>query len=142
MEEIVNQVNRVTRLITEISNATKEQSSGISQVGEAVNQLDQVTQQNAALVEESAAAADSLKQQAAMLAELVDVFKLANTDAGHSLAGIPAPAPATSAAVKATPAPTTMTHERPLRTSDRNSSRGALKEPASARAASSDWNAF
>ena len=49
---------------------------GISQVGEAVTQLDQVTQQNAALVEESAAAAESLKHQAANLAEVVSVFKL------------------------------------------------------------------
>jgi methyl-accepting chemotaxis protein len=53
-----------------------EQSSGISQVGDAVAQLDQVTQQNAALVEESAAAADSLKQQATQLAELVSVFRV------------------------------------------------------------------
>ena len=57
--------------------ASNEQTQGIGQVGDAVNQLDQVTQQNSALVEESAAAADSLKHQAAHLAELVSVFKLA-----------------------------------------------------------------
>ncbi len=78
VDEIVQQVRRVTDLISEITAASQEQASGISQVGEAVQQLDQVTQQNAALVEESAAAADSLKHQAARLAELVRVFKLEN----------------------------------------------------------------
>ena len=76
MQDIVIQVKRVNDLIAEISSASVEQSQGISQVGEAVTQLDQVTQQNAALVEESAAAADSLKHQAASLAEVVSVFKL------------------------------------------------------------------
>ena len=63
-------------LIGEISIATGEQTLGISQVGEAVMQLDQVTQQNAALVEQSAAADDSLKHQAARLSEIVSVFRL------------------------------------------------------------------
>ena len=76
MGEIVTQVKRVSQLIGEISNATCEQSGGISQVGDAIGQLDQVTQQNSALVEESAAAAESLKQQAARLAEVVGAFKL------------------------------------------------------------------
>ncbi|WP_019576518.1 methyl-accepting chemotaxis protein [Curvibacter lanceolatus] len=76
MEGIVDQVKRVSQLINEISSASMEQSSGISQIGDAVNQLDQVTQQNAALVEESAAAADSLKNQSQRLAELVSVFKI------------------------------------------------------------------
>jgi methyl-accepting chemotaxis protein len=77
MDEIVSQVKKVSDLIGEISNATAEQATGIGQVGDAVTQLDQVTQQNAALVEESAAAAESLKQQAAALAEVVSVFKIA-----------------------------------------------------------------
>ena len=76
IEDIVAQVKRVSDLIGEISSATGEQTIGISQVGEAVTQLDQVTQQNAALVEQSAAAADSLKHQAAKLAEIVSVFRL------------------------------------------------------------------
>jgi methyl-accepting chemotaxis protein len=84
MDDIVSEVQRVTQLISEISSATAEQATGISQVGDAVNQLDQVTQQNAALVEESAAAADSLRQQAASLAEVVSVFKLGNAG-GHGL---------------------------------------------------------
>jgi methyl-accepting chemotaxis protein len=76
MGEIVSQVKRVNDLIGEISAASVEQSSGIGQVGDAVSQLDQVTQQNAALVEESAAAAESLRVQAARLAETVAVFRL------------------------------------------------------------------
>jgi len=77
MEAIVAKVRQVTQLIGEISNATQEQTAGISQVSTAVAQLDQVTQQNAALVEESAAAAESLKHQAAQLVEAVAVFQLA-----------------------------------------------------------------
>jgi methyl-accepting chemotaxis protein len=77
MGDIVTQVKRVSDLIGEISSAATEQTMGISQVGDAVTQLDQVTQQNAALVEESAAAAESLKHQAAKLVEAVSVFKLA-----------------------------------------------------------------
>ncbi|GCL65947.1 methyl-accepting chemotaxis protein [Pseudaquabacterium pictum] len=77
MAEIVRQVQQVSQLIGEISHATAEQSRGISQVGDAVGQLDQVTQQNAALVEESAAAAESLRQQAGRLVEVVGGFRLA-----------------------------------------------------------------
>jgi methyl-accepting chemotaxis protein len=76
MEDIVAQVRRVNDLIAEISLATQEQSRGIGQVGDAVVQLEQVTQQNAALVEESAAAADSLNHQAGRLVEAVSVFTL------------------------------------------------------------------
>ena len=79
MTQIVSQVQRVTDLIGEISSASVEQSQGISQVGDAVAQLDQVTQQNAALVEESAAAAESMKHQAARLADVVSVFRLDET---------------------------------------------------------------
>ena len=74
MDDIVAQVGRVNDLVGEISAASKEQSQGIGQVGDAVAQLDQVTQQNAALVEESAAAAESLKVQAARLAGLMSAF--------------------------------------------------------------------
>jgi len=76
MADIVTQVTKVNDLIAEISAASLEQSTGIGQIGDAVNQLDQVTQQNAALVEESAAAAESLKNQAAHLAQAVSVFRI------------------------------------------------------------------
>jgi methyl-accepting chemotaxis protein len=77
MDDIVAQVQRVTQLIGEISGATDEQTTGIGQISDAVAQLDEVTQQNAALVEESAAAAESLKVQAQRLVESVAVFRLA-----------------------------------------------------------------
>jgi methyl-accepting chemotaxis protein I, serine sensor receptor len=76
MHEIVASIRRVSDVVGEISNASREQSMGVSQVGQAVVQIDQATQQNAALVEESAAAADSLKQQAQRLVQAVSVFRL------------------------------------------------------------------
>jgi methyl-accepting chemotaxis protein len=76
MTDIVGSVQRVTDIIGEISAAAAEQSQGIAQVNGTVTQLDQMTQQNAALVEESAAAAQSLKEQAVKLAGLVSSFKL------------------------------------------------------------------
>ena len=76
MNEIVTSVQRVTDIMAEISLATQEQSVGIDQINMAVGQMDTVTQQNAALVEEAAAAAASLQEQAAGLAEVVSVFKM------------------------------------------------------------------
>ena len=76
MAEVVSSIRRVTDLMGEISAASSEQSMGVSQVGEAVTQMDHVTQQNAALVEEMAAAASSLKSQAQDLVQVVAVFKL------------------------------------------------------------------
>ena len=76
MQEIVASVKRVTDIMGEISAASEEQSSGIDQVNRAVSQMDEVTQQNAALVEEAAAAAGSLEEQAQRLAEAVAVFKI------------------------------------------------------------------
>ena len=75
MDEIVGAIQRVSDIVAEISSASSEQSNGIQQVGEAVVQMDQVTQQNAALVEESAAAAESLKTQAQQLVQAVAFFR-------------------------------------------------------------------
>jgi aerotaxis receptor len=75
MEDIVNQVKRVSGLIAEISSATDEQSAGINQVGDAVAHMDQITQQNAALVEQSAAASSSLRDQAQQLVKALGVFR-------------------------------------------------------------------
>jgi methyl-accepting chemotaxis protein len=77
MEEIVTAINRVSAIMVEINSASAEQSSGVAQVGQAVSQLDHNTQQNAALVEESAAAAESLRSQADQLVQAVAVFQLA-----------------------------------------------------------------
>jgi len=76
MQDIVSSVTRVTDIINEISNATQEQSSGIAQINEAVIQMDQVTQQNAALVEEAAAASGAMQDQAGALARTVSAFRL------------------------------------------------------------------
>jgi methyl-accepting chemotaxis protein len=76
MSEIVGSVQRVSDIIGKITAASGEQSDGIGQVNVAVSQLDQMTQQNAALVEESAAAAESLKDQATRLAQVVQVFRI------------------------------------------------------------------
>ena len=86
MTDIVQQAQRVASLIAEISTATAEQTDGIAQVGEAVAHLDRSTQQNAALVEQSAAAAQTLKQQAAQLAQAVSVFRLGFDAAASSSA--------------------------------------------------------
>ena len=83
MQEVVASIKRVTDIMGEISAASQEQNLGVSQVGEAVMQMDQVTQQNAALVEEMAAAASSLKSQAQELVETVAVFKLNSDDLGQ-----------------------------------------------------------
>lgn len=77
MQEVVSSIQRVNDIMGEISSASTEQSEGVSQVGDAVSQMDQTTQQNAALVEESAAAAASLKTQAEQLVQAVALFKLA-----------------------------------------------------------------
>jgi len=76
MEHIVANVDKVTRIIAEITHASGEQSSGIGQVNTAVAELDRATQQNAALVEESTAAAHSLREQAQRLNETMQVFRV------------------------------------------------------------------
>ena len=81
MMEVVESVKRVTDVVSEITAASQEQTSGIDQINIAITQMDQVTQQNAALVEEAASAAESLQNQANILVDAVSVFKLAG-DAG------------------------------------------------------------
>ncbi|WP_447864531.1 methyl-accepting chemotaxis protein [Kluyvera sichuanensis] len=76
MDEIVNAVTRVTDIMGEIASASDEQSRGIDQVGLAVSEMDRVTQQNASLVEESAAAAAALEEQASRLTQAVAVFRI------------------------------------------------------------------
>jgi len=86
MQEVVAAVRRVTDIMDEISAASQEQSDGIEQVSQAVGQMDQVTQQNASLVQEASAAAASLEDQASRLEKAVAVFRLAN-DAAPKAAG-------------------------------------------------------
>jgi methyl-accepting chemotaxis protein len=82
MEQIVSSVRRVADIMNEIATASEEQSGGIEQVNSAIAQMDETTQKNASLVEEAAAAAQSLQDQAAMLLQAVSVFRLAPATAG------------------------------------------------------------
>ena len=96
MDEIVNAVTRVTDIMGEIASASDEQSRGIDQVGLAVSEMDRVTQQNASLVEESAAAAAALEEQASRLTQAVAVFRIQQGQASTarepvSMAAAPAP---------------------------------------------------
>ena len=88
MNEVVDAIRRVTAIMGEISAASAEQSAGVAQVGEAVSNMDQTTQQNAALVEQMAAAAASLKDQAQELVQAVAVFKLAEHRPGMPVLGM------------------------------------------------------
>ena len=146
MADIVTQVTRVNDLIGEISSASMEQSTGIGQIGDAVNQLDQVTQQNAALVEESAAAAESLKVQAAQLAQVVSVFRLGASDRGAPAHAASQPAssppfapgrPAASSARK-TPPVRSAAKLAPIAAS---APAPRMAEPAAV-AAGNDWESF
>jgi methyl-accepting chemotaxis protein-1 (serine sensor receptor) len=93
MGEIVQAVRRVTDIMNEISAASQEQTTGIEQVNQAVAQMDQVTQQNAALVEEAAAAAGALEEQAQKLKGVVSVFTLASDGTARANAGVQRAAP-------------------------------------------------
>jgi methyl-accepting chemotaxis protein len=105
MNEIVTSVQRVSDIIGEITAASSEQSDGIGQINGAVNQLDQMTQQNAALVEESAAAAQSLKEQAATLSQVVGAFKLGVPQGAAGAPLKPATRPSTLPTLTQTVAP-------------------------------------
>ncbi|GAB3106820.1 methyl-accepting chemotaxis protein [Cupriavidus yeoncheonensis] len=127
MGEIVQAVRRVTDIMNEIGAASQEQTSGIEQVNQAVTQMDQVTQQNAALVEEAAAAAGSLDEQARKLKSVVSVFNLGGAagtvshPAARALPAVP-PRPRAAAAVA-----------RPAR---------VAPAVAAARGSDDDWSAF
>ncbi len=100
MDEVVASVKRVTDIMSEIANASAEQSAGIEQVNLSIIEMDSMTQQNAALVEEAAAAAQSMQDQASELTRVVSIFKLTE---GEQQAEAPAPV-ATSTAVVVRPA--------------------------------------
>lgn len=90
MGEIVGSVKRVTDIMADISAASQEQSSGIEQVNQAITQMDEGTQQNAALVEEASASAESMRHQATALVEAVSAFRISS----HAVASKPHAAPA------------------------------------------------
>ena len=154
MREIVASVQRVTDVIGAITAAASEQGSGIGQVHGAVTSLDQMTQQNAALVEESAAAAESLRDQAAKLSQAMQVFKLSGGGAGplaRPAAGYWAPvAPAIRANRPVTPVTPIMPANRsaPAATSAAAPAkaaactRSAAKPSPATTADNGDWESF
>ena len=91
MTEVVTAIRRVTDIMGEISAASSAQSQDMGQIGEAVAQMDQTTQRNAALVEEMAAAASSLSSQSQALVEAVAVFKLSDGEAVRTISAVPVP---------------------------------------------------
>ena len=149
MDEIVASVQRVTDIIGEISAAALEQSQGIGQVNEAVTRLDQMTQQNAALVEESAAAAESLKDQAHRMTTVVANYNLGGVSDVHSFAAAPAahkPAAAKVIAKAAAYKPNAVA-ARPVAAAKPAAPKAAPAPVASAPApaasgASDDWESF
>ena len=84
MDEIVSAIQHVTELMTEITSASKEQSAGIDQMHQAISQMDEVTQQNAALVEQAAASAASLETQASELVGATSIFNVASSNSKGS----------------------------------------------------------
>ena len=151
MDEIVASVQRVTDIIGEISAAALEQSQGIGQVNEAVTRLDQMTQQNAALVEESAAAAESLKDQAHRMTTVVAGYRLDGfSDINSFAAAPPAHAPVAAKAIaKAAAKPATAAVAKPVAAAKPAAPKAApapapvAPAPApAASGASDDWESF
>jgi methyl-accepting chemotaxis protein len=141
MDEVVSSIRRVTEIMAEISNASSEQTHGIGQINDAITQMDQVTQQNAALVEQAAAAADAMQDQAAQLAQAVSIFKLDGM--------APAPRPASKAATRAAVPPAPRPVARPAATAARPAVTAAAAPRLAARAvarpaaaAKDEWEEF
>ncbi|WP_454721421.1 MULTISPECIES: methyl-accepting chemotaxis protein [Cupriavidus] len=133
MDEIIRDIQRVSDIMGEISAASAEQTGGIDQVARAVSQMDEVTQQNASLVEEAAAAAQSLEEQAGKLRETVAVFRLGAQTAPAGVASRPA---ATRAATRPAAAPARVAAARAPRAT------AAPVAASPATAASGDWSTF
>ncbi|MBD8566489.1 MCP four helix bundle domain-containing protein [Oxalobacteraceae sp. CFBP 8763] len=127
MDEVVSSVKRVTDIMSEIANASAEQSAGIAQVNTSIIEMDSMTQQNAALVEQAAAAAQSLQDQAGELARVVSIFKLEEGEEHHVPTQAQAKAPAAAPAVTTTAVVARPVVKRPAPP--------ALKKPAAASAA-------
>ncbi|MCM2566270.1 methyl-accepting chemotaxis protein [Janthinobacterium sp. SUN176] len=143
MGEVVDSVRRVTDIMSEIASASQEQSAGIEQVNLSIIEMDGMTQQNAALVEQAAAAAQSLQDQAAELAHVVSIFKLVEGEEKPA-AYVPAPVAAVAAPVAARkPAPAL----RPVKSLARKAEAAApVAAPAPRKAASAgsndEWEEF
>jgi methyl-accepting chemotaxis protein len=134
MQEVVASIKQVTDIVGEISAATQEQNDGIAQVHSAVTQMDETTQQNSALVEETAAAAQALRDQADTLERAVSAFKI---NASHAAYVAPAPArPVRSATVATLPKPRAKPAAKPAPAATQK-----LKSSAAA-TSSGEWEEF
>jgi methyl-accepting chemotaxis protein len=138
MGEIVTSVRRVTDIISEISSAGREQEIGIEQINTAVAEMDNVTQQNAALVEQAAAASQAMQEQAVKLAEMVAVFQVSGGSA----------APRAPVRVPVAAAPAAPTLKLPAKSAARPAAKAAAAKPAARPApkapadSSNEWEEF
>ncbi|NML59721.1 HAMP domain-containing protein [Massilia sp. RP-1-19] len=138
MDLVVTSIRQVADIMGEITAATAEQSHGIEEINQAITQMDEMTQQNAALVEQAAAAAESMQEQSLRLAEAVSIFKL-NGDDRRALRAAPAP-------VRSAPAPAARV-AAPVRKAVapprvEPSVKAAPKKVAAAAVAGDDWEEF
>jgi len=99
MRDIVDSVQSVTAVMNEIAQASRSQTTGIEQIHAAISRIDHVTQQNAALVEESAGASEAMRVQANKLAQVVSIFKLDERDELHDVSDAARRAPAAPVAM-------------------------------------------
>jgi methyl-accepting chemotaxis protein len=143
LKEIVSSINGVAAIVSEIASASAEQASGIDQVNKALTQMDEVTQQNSALVEENAAAAKTLEQQAGIMAERVEFFQI---DEAASAAPRQARTVAPAAAPIVSPKPVQRAPKAAATTTQRSNGRGPVGRMQSALATAlkddPDWKEF
>ncbi|MES2992924.1 MAG: methyl-accepting chemotaxis protein [Pseudomonadota bacterium] len=142
MTEVVSSIKRVTDIMGEISAASTEQSAGVLQVGEAVSQMDKVTQQNAALVEESAAAADSLRQQAQQLVTAVSVFSLGPSETPAATSLVERAADRPSSRVQDSAVRPAIRKANAISTKTQPSSSQSPVKPVAAATGNDEWTAF
>ena len=148
MDEVVASVKRVTDIMSDIASASAEQSAGIEQVNLSIIEMDGMTQQNAALVEEAAAAFQSLQDQAAELQRVVSIFKLAEGEE-QAIVDAPAPAATASRAVVVRPAakpqlkkPAAAKAKTPVQEERAADAPASTAKKVAAAAASDDWEEF
>jgi len=143
MHEVVESIQRVTDIMAEITSASQEQTAGIEQINVAISQMDNVTQQNASLVEEAAAASEALQEQAGKLADLVSVFRIDGVQGRVVPVAAPKVAPKTPAAVAKPAAPA---QRRPVLAKPQaaSSAASAASKPVKAAvpAGEGDWEEF
>jgi methyl-accepting chemotaxis protein len=140
MDEVVASVKKVSDIVAEITTAGREQEVGIEQINQAITEMDTVTQQNAALVEQAAAASASMQEQAENLSRVVSVFKLDQNAAASPMAPRPAPAasaPPRPAAPKVAPRPQLAQHSAQV-----TPLRPAVAKAKATASAEGDWEEF